>query len=122
MTTKENLKETVDLSQQLAEKEYEYAQLKVFYQIASVSSSVVKKSLFAFFTLIAALFLSIAAALWLGNLLESATLGFLWVGLFYVVLVSIALLFRKRIEKYVVNRLAKNYFLHISEISVIYRH
>ncbi|MAY22548.1 MAG: hypothetical protein CMC74_07205 [Flavobacteriaceae bacterium] len=110
MTTKENLKETVDLSQQLAEKEYEYAQLKVFYQIASVSSSVVKKSLFAFFTLIAALFLSIAAALWLGNLLESATLGFLWVGLFYVVLVSIALLFRKRIEKYVVNRLAKNYF------------
>lgn len=77
MTTKENLKETVDLSQQLAEKEYEYAQLKVFYQIASVSSSVVKKSLFAFFTLIAALFLSIAAALWLGNLLESATLGFL---------------------------------------------
>ncbi len=110
MTTKENLKETVDLSQQLAEKEYEYAQLKVFYQIASVSSSVVKKSLLAFFTLIAALFLSIAAALWLGNLLESATLGFLWVGLFYVVLVSIALLFRKRIEKYVVNRLAKNYF------------
>lgn len=106
----ETLKHTAQLGQQLAEKEYEYAQLKFFYQATSISASVVKKSIIAFLAMIALLFLSLAAAFGLGDALDSTVLGFLWIGIGYVAIIGVALLLRKKIEKYVIQKMADKYF------------
>lgn len=111
MNPVDNLKETTQLTEQYAMKEYEHAQLKLFYQATSLASSVVKKSLFGVFVLTGLIFISVALALYLGVILDNKALGFLIVGAGYFVMIFIGgLAFRKKIEKYVIQRMAKTYF------------
>ena len=110
MTTQENLRETAKLSQQYANEELEYAKLKVFYQVASISSNVAKASLLGLFGLIALIFISFAMAFWLGKIWESPFLGFLSVGIFYLMITVIIYFFRKKIEKNIITHMAAKYF------------
>ncbi|MEZ4857622.1 MAG: phage holin family protein [Flavobacteriaceae bacterium] len=110
MTPQENIKETAKLSQQYVSEEIEYIKLKLFYQVTSISSHVVKSSILGLFALLSMTFLSFAVAFWLGNLLDSRFLGFLSVGVFYLLITAIFYFTRKKIEKYVITKMAAKYF------------
>ena len=110
MNPAKDFKDSAALIQQYVTKEYEYAQLKFFYQATSVSTSIAKKTIISVFAIIAMGFLSIAAALWIGTLLDSWVLGFLIVGGFFLLLTLIAYLLRKRIERYIIREMSAKYF------------
>lgn len=110
MDPAKDFKDSAALIQQYVTKEYEYAQLKFFYQATSVSSSIAKKMLVGIFAIIAMGFLSIAAALWIGSLLDSWVLGFLIMGGFFLLLTLLAYLQRKRLERYIIREMGAKYF------------
>lgn len=105
-----DLKDSAALIQQYATKEYEYAQLKFFYQASALSTAVAKYTLIGVFVLIALGFLSIAMALWIGSLLDSWTLGFVIVGGVFLLCTLAIYLMRKRIERYIIRRMSAKYF------------
>jgi len=110
MNPAKDFKDSAALVQHYVTKEYEYAQLKFFYQASAASSSVAKKTLIGVFALIAMGFLSIAAALWIGSMLGSWVLGFLIMGGFFLLLTLIVYLMRKRIERYIIREISAKYF------------
>ena len=59
---------------------------------------------------IALLFLSLSAAFWIGEQLESTALGFLIVGCFYILMSIVLFVFKKKIEKPLLKRFSKFYF------------
>jgi hypothetical protein len=80
--------------------------LDTFYKLSLVKAtrkasdiaSVAINSILVFFTLLCIiLFASFAAAWWLGNVLQSTALGFLSVAGFYLLVVLILLLIRKKV-------------------------
>lgn len=110
MNPAKDFKDSAALIQQYVTKEYEYAQLKFFYQASAVSTAVVKRIVIGVFLVIAMGFLSIAAALWIGSMLDSWVLGFLIMGGFFLLLTFIAYLVRKRIERYIIRHMSAKYF------------
>jgi len=105
-----DIKESAALLQDYATKEYEYAHLKLFYHTATLSTIVVKSTLFGVFALVGLAFFSIAMALWIGSLLNSWMLGFLIMGGVFFLGALIIYLMRKRIERYVVQHMSLKYF------------
>lgn len=75
----------------------EYFQLLGLKISCKAFSLILKIFLLALFLSIALLFLSIAGAFALGNLLESYTLGFLLVGVIYLLITLVIYLNRKKI-------------------------
>lgn len=87
----ENLKEPVEKIQEnirkLAETQIEYIRLWTFKVIMKTIMRLMQFMLIFFFLGIAALFLSVSLALNLGQLLDSNILGFLVVGIAYILMV-----------------------------------
>lgn len=110
MNPGKEFKDSAALLQQYATKEYEYAQLKFFYQASSVSTSIAKFVLIGVFAIIAMGFLSLAAALAIGSMLDSWVLGFLIMGGIFLLFTLIAYLMRKRLERCIVEKMSAKYF------------
>ncbi|MEZ4794325.1 MAG: phage holin family protein [Flavobacteriaceae bacterium] len=110
MTTQETLKEMGHLTQKYVVEEYEHAKLKLFYQAVSFTSSTANKTLVGVVGLLALSFVSIGIAFWLGSLLDSMALGFLVVGAFYLLLTLVVFLLRRKVERYVIQKMAAKYF------------
>lgn len=110
MNPAQTLKENAALLEQYANKEFEYAQLKLFYQLGSVSTSIAQKTIIGLFAVIALVFINIALAMWLGQALSNFALGFLLVGAGYLIIAFIAYLMRKRIETYIIQKMSAKYF------------
>lgn len=72
----------------------------VFAKIASVGVMLI----------LALLFLSISAAFWIGSETESTAQGFLWVGLFYIILGIIIYVFRHSLRKPLLQKFSEFYF------------
>lgn len=104
------IKENINLLKEYTEKEYEYARLKLFYQISSASTSISKKIIIGLFGVIALLFTSLGLAIWLGQIWNNLALGFLSVGGVYVAITLIVIGLRKNIEKYVIAKISAKYF------------
>lgn len=102
--------ESTLLTKQYVQHEIEYAKLKVFHQVATVSVGLTKTFAIGVCLLIFTLFASIALSLYLGELVGSVAAGFLIVAGIYLLLGFIAYLMRTKIEKFIVNKLSLNFF------------
>jgi len=72
-----------------------------------------------FFFLIALIFLSVAVAIYLGNILDSIALGYLIVGVFYILLMIILSLFlKKTLEKILVKKASAQFFNDNEDIKI----
>ncbi len=69
------------------------------------------KMILAFFFLIALLFLSVAAAMYVGRLLNDYALGCLVVGGFYLIIMIILFMaLKKPLEKFLLSKASKQFF------------
>lgn len=88
----------------------EYLKLKVFKWLMVTLTSSAKLLLIVAVAMLALLFLSAAASLALGAALQNTTYGFLIVGLFYVILTGLLLLFRDRLDRPILKKFSKHFF------------
>jgi len=89
---------------------YEFYKLKIFQQLTISVSMVFKAVAIGGFVLIGFWFLAIALALAIGKYLENYTLGFISVGIIFLVLSLMAFILRKHINNLVVKKLSKKFF------------
>ena len=88
-----------------------YYKLDFFKKSMKVAIDGSHKLILAFFLLIALLFMSIAASIYIGNLLDSVALGYLIVGLFYLIVMIIAAFTLKPVmRKIILTRASTSFF------------
>jgi hypothetical protein len=94
---KEDAKDILNHTSDYAETLYKLTLVRATKKVSDVGSAVVNSILIFFISLCILLFLSMAAAWWLGDIFNSPALGFLMVAAFYLLLVMILVLMRKKI-------------------------
>jgi len=94
---KEDAKDIINHSSDYLETFYKLTLVRATKKVSDVGSAVVNSILIFFISLCILLFASMAAAWWLGDVLNSPALGFLIVASFYLLLVVILVLMRKKI-------------------------
>ena len=94
---KEDAKDIINHSSDYLETFYKLSLVRAAKKVSDVGSAVVNSVLIFFISLCILLFASMAAAWWLGDILESPALGFLLVASFYLLVVVILILMRKKI-------------------------
>ena len=105
---KNDTKGLTDNVQAYIENRINYLKLDFFKKSMLGVTTLVKTLLVGFLVLISFFFLSIAGAIWLGELLGSPIYGYLIVGVFYTILVIGVLLFAiKPIERFLFKKYAK---------------
>lgn len=87
-----------------------YYELKVFQQLAILSSTGCKYAIYGGLCTLGLLFLSIAGALAISAYFDNMALGFFTVGLLFFIFLVLAYYNRKRIEKNIIRKLSENYF------------
>ena len=107
---KNAVSENTELVQDYAKKEVEQLKLTAFYQFSSFTVGVAKILLVGIFLLLAAFFITLALAFFLGDLLGSVALGFLLVAAMHLILAFVGYLTRHRLERLIVAKLSKEYF------------
>jgi hypothetical protein len=88
----------------------EYYELKVFQQLAIVFSIGCKALIYGILSTLGLIFLAITSAVSLNAYFEDASIGYFIVGLSFFGLIALTFLIRKRIEKFIILKLSKNYF------------
>ncbi|WP_179351977.1 phage holin family protein [Winogradskyella vidalii] len=114
MSVFEDLKHTTEKTSDIGERyvraSHQYFRLKVFQQL-TISLSMAAKVLVVGTLLFGGLvFLSIAGAIELGNALNSYSLGFLMVGLIYLVIALICYLLRKKFNAFIIKKVGLKFF------------
>lgn len=110
-----NLSENVEglnkSTQEFIEKNYEYYRLSLFKKITKGTTSMITFMIIGSVLFGAMLLITFAIALFLGSWLDNLGLGFLLLGIFYV-LIAIAVYygFRKTIERKVLIRASQDFF------------
>ena len=89
---------------------HQYFRLKIFQQLTLSLSLVAKVLAVGSFLFAALVFLSIAAALEIGNSLNSYSLGFLLVGLIYVILCIMVYMLRSKFNSYILKKVGPKFF------------
>jgi|LauGreSBDMM110SN_4_FD.fasta_scaffold01537_3 hypothetical protein len=89
------------------EERMELAQLSAVEKTAILTAKLSFAAMVIAFGLFALFFINILFALFLGDLLNSRTLGFLVVVCFYLLLILITILLRKKIEGPIMNMVVK---------------
>ncbi len=114
MSIFESINDTTDKAANIGEKYFdtsrEYFKLKIFKQMAVGLSYMSKLVIFGVLFMLAIIFLAVAAALAIGNALDSETLGFLIVGAILLVLAIIACFLARQIDNAVIKSLSKKFF------------
>ncbi len=106
----ETNKKATDLGEKYLKTSYEYYKLKIFQQLTVTISMVFKAILIGGFFVIGLGFMALALALFIGEILDNYTQGFILTGLIFICLSFIALLFKKRVNDFVVNILSEKFF------------
>lgn len=112
-TFKSSKEELLDGGSHLKEyalKEYEYSKLKIFFQIASLTSSLAKVLLIGTAITLFTVFISFALAIGLGQLFNNMYLGYITVAGLYLVIALLIYVFRNKLERFIVQKLSKTYF------------
>lgn len=94
---KEDAKDIINHAGDYAETFYKLTLVRATKKVSDVGSAVINSVLIFFIGLCILLFASMAAAWWLGDVLNSPALGFLLVASFYLLLVLILILMRKKV-------------------------
>jgi hypothetical protein len=108
----DNFKEFTTAIQDYIESSISYHKLDLFKKVMKGIVVVSYQTILGFFLLIALFFLSVAAAIYLGELLESVALGYLIVGFFYIILVIILSFFLKKVLEHVLVKKASTQFFN----------
>nr|WP_298998091.1 hypothetical protein [uncultured Allomuricauda sp.] len=87
-----------------------YYHLKIFQQIATLSTSFVEVLLIGSLFFFALVFIAISSALALGELLENKALGYLLMAVLFILLAAGIYLIRKKIYAVILRKLSKSYF------------
>lgn len=97
--------------QELIEVKFDLLRLRTAESLSRILSSVVNVVILGFLLFFILLFLSVAAGYFLASLLQSNELGFLCVSGFYVLVMAIFIIFRKRIiERPIIKTIMKLIF------------
>lgn len=99
----------VEAGKRIAETSLEYAKLKALFLTASFASKASKTLIIGSFFFIAFIFLSVSAAMVLGNWFNNVSLGYFTVALFYIILGIVFILLRKKIENKVVREISDKF-------------
>ena len=94
---KEDAKDVLNHASDYAETFYKLSLVRLTKKISDVASGVVNSVLIFFISLCILLFISFAGAWWLGDVVENRALGFLLIAAFYLLLIFILVLMRKKI-------------------------
>lgn len=94
---KDEAKDILQHAGDYAETFYKLSLVRLTKKVSNVASGVVNSVLIFFISLCIILFLSLAAAWWIGAMLNSPAGGFLIVAAFYALLVLILVLMRKKV-------------------------
>lgn len=87
-----------------------YYKLKIFQQLSLSFSLLIKLALIGGFVFLGLIFLAIAGAILLGELLGNISLGILIAGLTMILFGLIAYAIRKRIDKTILIKFSKSFF------------
>ena len=114
MSVFDSLGETADKATDTGEKflktSHQYFKLKVFQQITFSISMIAKLIAIGSFVFIGFIFGAVAGAIALGNTLESMSLGYLLVGLMFILIGVIIYVNRSFINKIVLEKLGSKFF------------
>lgn len=110
-----NLKDNVDeipkRVEEVIKSSTEYYRLFAFNMIAKSAYGFIKLFVFGLALLLVFFFISLAMVFGIGQWLGSMALGFLIVGVFFIILIAIAYAFRRNwIERPLLRRLSEMYF------------
>lgn len=104
METNDNIIEPLlEKAMQYSKTSIELLKLEALNKVASAAGSLLNRLILSVAVLVFILFLSVAAALWLGQLLGEVYYGFLLVAAFYGIVWVVLLLMRSTIKKWVSN-------------------
>ncbi|QLG44961.1 hypothetical protein [Costertonia aggregata] len=87
-----------------------YYELKVFQQLAILSSTGCKAAIYGILCTLGLIFMAVAAASALNVYFDHAALGYLIVALSFFVIIAIVYTLRNKIERMVIRKLSENYF------------
>ena len=99
-----------DVGEKYLKTSYEYYKLKIFQQLSTSVSLVLKAFAIGALLLLGIVFLAISLALLIGESINNYTHGFLWVGLIFLILSLIVYLFRKHLNNFIIKKLSKTFF------------
>ena len=107
----ETNKKAADLGEKFLNKSYDYFKLKIFQQITISVSMIFKIITIGSIIFIGLVFLSIAAAFKISDLMHSYAIGFAMTGGAYLLVSLIVFLFlRKHINNFIIKSLSKPFF------------
>jgi hypothetical protein len=114
MSIFDNLKDSADkgtdASKQYISKTFEHTKLKAFQVTALTLSTIVKLFVIGSLAVLGFVFLSVSTAIALGEYLKNVALGYLIVGLFFVIISLLIYFFRKYFDKKVIQKVSKIFF------------
>ena len=94
---KEDAKDILNHASDYAETFYKLNLVRLTKKVSDVASGVVNSVLIFFISLCILLFMSFAGAWWLGDVTNSRALGFLLIAGFYLLIVLVLVLMRKKV-------------------------
>lgn len=107
---KKSSEDGVDIAKKYIETSYKYNKLKSFQILAYSLSTIIKLIFIGSLISAGMIFISLASAIALGNYLDNMSLGYLFVGLFLILIGFIIYLLRKVIEKKVITKMSQQFF------------
>jgi len=94
---KEDAKDILNHTGDYVETLYKLSLVRLTKKISDVAAGVVNSILIFFIALCIILFVSFAAAWWLGDVVNSRASGFLLIAAFYLLLIFVLILMRKKV-------------------------
>ena len=94
---KEDAKDILNHAGDYAETFYKLNLLRLTKKVSDVASVVVNSVLIFFISLCILLFISVAGAWWLGDIVQNRALGFLIIAGFYSLIILVLVLMRKKV-------------------------
>ena len=94
---KEDAKDVLNHAGDYAETFYKLSLVRLTKKVSDIASGVVNSVLIFFISLCILLFISFAGAWWLGDVVENRALGFLLIAGFYLLIVLVLVLMRKKV-------------------------
>lgn len=107
---KDNINEVNEQTQNFVKSSVRYYKLKAFKFLMKSISSMAQLLIIGFILVIATLFISLAASFGIGALLDNMFLGFLIIGLFYVLVAVIFYMKRGALERKIIEEFSQDFF------------
>ena len=108
---KEDAKDVLNHASDYAETFYKLNLLRLTKKVSDVASVVVNSVLIFFISLCILLFISFAGAWWLGDVVQNRALGFLLIAGFYLLIILVLVLMRKKvISPFIRNTLIRKFY------------